>query len=70
MIWFAKTNYVERHLGMQQKLERKNWDMAHGKGGKRVMSLTSNIRHIGEPCIPTLVGALQHNILIANVVVG
>ena len=58
MTWFVKTYYVKLDLGEHLELGRKDWDMAHGEGGKRVVSLASSTRHIGERCVPTLGGAL------------
>ena len=63
----VKTYYVELDLGERLELGRKNWDTAHGQGGEHVVCLASSTRQIGERCVPTLGGALESDIFLADV---
>ena len=39
----------------------------HSEEGERVVSLALSTRHIGERCVLTLVGALQLDIFLTNI---
>ena len=66
MTWLVKTYCIELDLGERLELGRKDWDTAHGEGGERIVSLASSTRHIGERCVPTLGGALERDIFLAD----
>ena len=49
------------------ELGSKNWDTAQIEGGEHIASLVLSTRHIGERWIPTLGGALEHDIFFGDV---